>query len=109
MRPERRFSSRNGRGGENRPVEQPFWPKGVKSQGRRGRAPRNEAYAEIRNSLHGAVFKLSRRQIPQSRVQSFLIIDAFEKLADTGASLLEVSVFVAVDLLIFQRLHKGFA
>jgi hypothetical protein len=39
MRPERRLSSRNGRGGVSRPVKHPFWRKSVKSQGRRGSAP----------------------------------------------------------------------
>jgi hypothetical protein len=40
MRPERRLSGRNGRGGVSRPVvKHPFWRNCVKSRGRRGRAP----------------------------------------------------------------------
>jgi hypothetical protein len=40
MRPERRLSGRNGRGGVSRPVnKQPFWRNGVKSQGRRDGVP----------------------------------------------------------------------
>jgi hypothetical protein len=42
-------------------------------------------------------------------MKSLLIIDTLQEFADTGASVMEIAVFVAVDLLIFQRFHEGFA
>jgi len=42
-------------------------------------------------------------------VKPFLIIDALEKFANTFARLLEIAIFVAVDLLILQRLHERLA
>jgi hypothetical protein len=41
-------------------------------------------------------------------MKSFLIIDTLQELADAGAGVMEVAVFVAIDLFVFQRLHEGF-
>ena len=41
-------------------------------------------------------------------MKSFLIIDALQELADTGAGFVEVAVFVAIHLFIFQCFHGGF-
>ncbi len=41
-------------------------------------------------------------------MQAFLIINAFQKLADAGARFVKIAVFVSVNLLVFQRFHKGF-
>ena len=38
-----------------------------------------------------------------------LVVDALEELTDTGAGFLEITIFVAVDLFIFQRLHERLA
>src|SRR5579863_288561 len=94
MRPERRLSGRNGRGGVSRPVKKPFWRNGVKSQGRRGGAPGWVTGTRI--SWRGAVFKLGWRNIPESRVQPFPIIDTLQELANAGASVVEIAVFVAI-------------
>lgn len=60
-------------------------------------------------SLHGTVFELSGREVAKRRVKSFLIIDTVQKFAEAGLGLVEIAVFVAIDLLVFQRLHKRLA
>src|ERR1700686_3188623 len=104
MRPERRLSGRNGRGGVSRPIkEEPFWRNCVKSRGRRGRA---RCVSGTRVSWRGAVLKLSRRHVSEGRVKPFLIIDALQKFTNAGAGVVKIAVFVAVDFLLFQRFHE---
>src|SRR5450432_185819 len=52
--------------------------------------------------------ELDRRQIAESRVQAFLVVDLFEKLGDRGESLSQIAIFVAQNLLVLQRFHEGF-
>src|SRR5262245_66509350 len=47
--------------------------------------------------------------VSERRVKAFLIVDALEKLADAGANFRKVAIFVAIHLLVFQRLHERFA
>ena len=54
-------------------------------------------------SLRGTVLKLDWRNIPQSRMQSFLIINALEEFANTGVGFVEIAIFVSVHLFAFQR------
>src|SRR5579864_2303944 len=61
-----------------------------------------------RSSCCGAVLELGRWHISQRRVQPCLIVNAFQELADTGTSIVEVAIFVAIDLLVLQGLHEGF-
>ena len=56
--------------------------------------------------IASAVLELGGRKIAESRVQPFLIIDAFQEFADAGVGVVEVAVFVAVNLLLFQRFHE---
>jgi len=42
-------------------------------------------------------------------MKSFLIIDALQELTDAGAGVVEVAVFVAIDLFVLERFHEGFA
>src|SRR5216684_2201949 len=63
----------------------------------------------MQRSWRGSILELGWRNIPESRMKSLLIIDTLQEFADTGASVMEIAVFVAVDLLVFQRFHEGFA
>ncbi len=55
-----------------------------------------------------ALLVLDRRQIPQRRVQTFLVVDAIEKLPDAPFRLGEIFILEQIDLFIFQGLHERF-
>ena len=42
-------------------------------------------------------------------MQSFPIIDKLQEFANAGVSIVEVAIFVPINLLVFQRLHERFA
>jgi hypothetical protein len=42
-------------------------------------------------------------------VQPFPIIDTLQELANAGAGFVEIAVFVAINLLLFQSFHEGLA
>ena len=99
MRPERRLSGQNGRGGVSRPVmNQPFWRNCGKSRGRRGRAPVLRRVMTMPAQLRSTILELGGRKISKSRVQPFLIIDMLKEFANTGVTFVEVTIFVAVHL-----------
>jgi len=50
--------------------------------------------------LRGTLLKLGWRDIPESRVKPFLIIDTLQEFANAGERLVEIAIFVAVNLLI---------
>ena len=54
-------------------------------------------------------FEFRWRQIAKRGVKPLFVIDLFEKLSDTGSGFTQVAVLVAMDLLVLQRFHKGFA
>jgi hypothetical protein len=56
--------------------------------------------------LRGTVLKLGWRDIPESRVKPFLIIDTLQEFANAGERLVEIAIFVAVNLLLFQGFHE---
>jgi hypothetical protein len=62
-----------------------------------------------RFSLRGTLLKLGWRDIPESRVKPFLIIDTLQEFANAGERLVEIAIFVAVNLLLFQGFHERFA
>ena len=47
-------------------------------------------------------FELGGRHIAEGRVQAFLVVDLFEKLADGSASIGQVAVFVAQHLFVLE-------
>ncbi len=42
-------------------------------------------------------------------MQSMPIVDALQEIPDAGASFLEIAIFIAVNLFVFQGLHEGLA
>src|SRR5262249_44140245 len=86
----------------------PFWPKkAINPWGFGGRAP-NSTCREA-TSLRGAsvLLELRRGQVAESGVEPGPVIHALQELADIRASLVEITIFVAVDLLILQRFQEG--
>src|SRR5580704_15780973 len=57
----------------------------------------------------GAILEPGGRKITECRVQSMPIVDALQEIPDTGEGFLEIAIFVAVDLFVFQGLHEGLA
>ena len=42
-------------------------------------------------------------------MQAFLVVNAFQKMPDGCARIVQIAVFLAVHLLVFQRFHERFA
>src|SRR5262245_1485789 len=111
--PSDRFSSRKG-GGQVKPVpwiknkKHPFWPKKAINPGGLGAGSPIRQCREA-TSLRGAsvLLELRRRQVAESGVEPGPVIHALQELADIRASLVEITIFVAVDLLILQRFQEG--
>ena len=64
---------------------------------------------DARCSCCAPLLEAGRRNIAQRRVPPFRIIDSFQEFSDPGVGFLEMAVFVAVNLLLFESLHEGFA
>src|SRR6185295_2200031 len=61
-------------------------------------------------SLCGEIgFKLRGWDIADGGMKTLLVVDLVEEGADFATRLGQIPVFVAVNLLIFQRFHEGFA
>ena len=48
-------------------------------------------------------FELGGREIAEGRMQPLAVVDLFQKLADGGACLGQVAIFVAQDFFVLQR------
>jgi len=54
------------------------------------------------------LLELSGREITRGRLQPIAIIDLVQKVADGGASLADVMLSAAINLLVFERFHERF-
>ncbi len=54
-------------------------------------------------------FKLRRGQVADGGVKTLLVVDLVEKRADFTPRLRQIPVFIAMNLLMFQGFHEGFA
>src|SRR6266478_2511532 len=55
------------------------------------------------------LLELSRRHVAQSRVQSLLIVDAFQELTDLRVGVSQVAVLGAINLFVLQCFHERLA
>jgi hypothetical protein len=52
------------------------------------------------------LLELGGRQISECRVPPLLVVDTLQEFSDAGAGIVEIAVFVAVDLFLFQGFMK---
>ena len=85
MRPERRLSGRNGRGGDQPPALNSHSGATALNPGVAGAEP---PLLSVRSRWQlidaSAILELGGRKIAESRVQPLLVVDAFQEFADAG-------------------------
>src|SRR3974390_1982496 len=96
-------------GGQSPSPLKPFWRQRDKSRGFGGSAPNARQRGATSFRRTSVLLELRRRDIAKRGVEPFVIVDAFEKLADPAASLPEIPILGAIDLLVLEGLHEGFA
>ena len=74
------------------------WPQGWRLLHRMERFPDawENSYSKLsRSGILLICFEPGGRQVAESRVQPFLVVDLFQELADGGASMGQIAIFVA--------------
>src|SRR5580704_4147659 len=93
-------------------VPQPFWrEKSGKSRGGWGQSPQEVPGSSVvacRCSFDPGDLEVRWRAIPQSGMQSALVIDTLDEMADVAAGLLQRLIVLAVDLLLLQGSPEAF-
>ncbi len=94
-------------GGCGRLPKQSFWPPGDKSRGFGGGAP-NQRCCRAATSWHfpRLLLELGRGHIAPCRVEPFFVVHAFDECTDRCVGIRQVSIFAAVDFLLFERFHE---
>ena len=94
-------------GGRSHLRKQPFWPPGDKSRGFGGSAP-IQACRRAAASLYfpRLLLELGRGHITQCRVEPFFVVHAFDEFTNRRVGIGQVSIFGAVDFLLFERFHE---